>query len=157
MDLEVFKDAKTVDEAFAAAKRARAQCFQTYVDLHTTSGRSELLAPHGPEAAHSYANQINQALNSRGGFPEFMARKIEEVIGVPYGFFDQPYPAPELWLSEARAKRLMRKINSRGDAGREAIGKRNLEQVEQACLGKRGVSEDFYRRMVDRLLKIKPE
>lgn len=155
MDLEVFKGATSVDEAFAAAKRARAKCFRIYVDLHTTSGHKELLAKHGEAAAHSYANQINQAITSRGGFPEHMARKVEEVIGVPYGFFEQPYPPHELWASMARAKRIMARVISRGEEGRKAVGMRNLEQVEQACKGERGVSEAMYRRLMLKLAKLK--
>lgn len=154
MNLEVFEGASTAREAVDAGKRARQQRFSLYSDLHSPRGMRALLA-HLPEAeCHAMANQITQAMQAKGGFPEFLARKVEEATGLPFGYLDQPYPYSELRASLYRAKRLKRIADARGEAAPGAVGKRNFEQLEQACLGLRGVSEAFYQKTMGKLKKL---
>ena len=78
MNLEVFEGASTAREAVDAAKRSRQQRFNLYTDLHSPKGLRALLS-HLPEAeCHGLANQITQAVQAKGGFPEYLARKVEE-------------------------------------------------------------------------------
>ncbi|MDF2792268.1 MAG: hypothetical protein K0S85_21 [Pseudomonas orientalis] len=154
MNLEVFEGASTAREAVDAGKRARQQRFSLYSDLHSPRGIRALFT-HLPDAeCHALANQITQAMQDRGGFPEFLARKVEEAAGLPFGYLDQPYPYPELRASLARAKRLKRMADVRGGAAAVAVGKRNFEQLEQACFGLRGVSETFYQKARLKLKKL---
>lgn len=157
MNLEVFEGASTAKEAVDAGKRARQQRFSLYADLHSPKGIRALFT-HLPETeCHSLANQITQAMQDRGGFPEFLAHKVEEAAGLPFGYLDQPYPYPELRASLYRAKRLKRMADARGEAAVEAVGKRNYAQLEQACLGLRGVSEAFYEKALAKLKKLPRE
>jgi len=151
MDLEVFEGAETVEEAIAAAKQARMCRFLLYVDLQTDGKRLSLLSHYSPDEQHKYNNQINQAMNARGGFPEYLARRIEEVLGLPFGWLDQPYPISELRASRARAVRLLRRIEARGAAAATAVGKRRLEQIRDATKGERGVSKDLYEKVMKKL------
>lgn len=144
MNLEVFEGAESAKEAVDAGKRARQQRFNLYTDLHSPKGMRALFSHMTPEECHGFANQITQAQGAKGGFPEYLSRKIEEEIGLPYGYLDQPYPAEQLRASIARAKRLKRMADARGDGVVEVIGRRNYEQLVQACEGLRGVSETFY-------------
>lgn len=154
MNLEVFEGASTAREAVDAGKRARQQRFNLYTDLHSPRGMRALLA-HLPEAeCHALANQITQAMQAKGGFPEYLARKVEEATGLPFGYLDQPYPYPQLRASLNRARRLKRMADARGEAAQAAIGKRNFEQLEQACFGMRGVSQAFYDKARDKLRKL---
>jgi hypothetical protein len=151
MNLEVFEGASTAKEAVSAGKRARQQRFSLYADLHSPKGVRGLLK-HLPDAeCHALANQITQAMQDRGGFPEFLARKVEEAAGLPFGYLDQPYPYPELRASLCRARRLKRMADGRGPGVVVAVGKRNFEQLEQACAGLRGVSEAFYQKAIGKL------
>lgn len=154
MNLEVFEGASTAREAVDAGKRARQQRFNLYTDLHSPKGMRALLA-HLPDAeCHALANQITQAMQAKGGFPEYLARKVEEATGLPFGYLDQPYPYPQLRASLIRARRLKRMADARGETARTVIGKRNFEQLEQACLGLRGVSEAFYKKTLAKLKKL---
>lgn len=154
MNLEVFEGATTAREAVDAGKRARQQRFNLYTDLHSPKGVRALLA-HLPDAdCHALANQITQAMQAKGGFPEYLARKIEEATGLPFGYLDQPYPYPQLRASLCRAQRLKRMADLRGFAAAGAVGKRNFEQLEQACRGLRGVSETFYEKTRAKLKKL---
>ncbi len=157
MNLEVFEGAETAREAVDAAKRARQQRFNLYKDLHSPKGMRALLA-HLPEAeGDALSNQITQAAQAKGGFPEYLARKVEEAAQLPFGYLDQPYPYPELRASLARARRLKRMADARGAAAEAGIGKRKFEQLEQACIGQRGVSEAFYEKAMKALRKLPRE
>lgn len=157
MNLEVFEGASTAKEAVDAGKRARQQRFSLYADLHSPKGIRALFAHLPDTECHALANQITQAMQDRGGFPEFLARKVEEAAGLPFGYLDQPYPYPELRASLYRAKRLKRMVDARGESAPEKVGKRNFEQLEQACIGLRGVSEGFYQKAVAKLRKLPRE
>lgn len=154
MNLEVFERASTAREAVDAAKRARQQRFNLYSDLHSPRGMRALFA-HLPEAeCLALANQITQAQADKGGFPEYLARKVEEATGLPFGYLDQPYPYPELRASLTRARRLKKMADARGDASAAAIGMRNFERLNMACVGLRGVSETFYEKARKSLKKL---
>lgn len=154
MNLEVFEGATTAREAVDAGKRARQQRFNLYTDLHSPKGVRALFS-HLPEAeCHALANQITQATQAKGGFPEYLARKVEEASFLPFGYLDQPYPYPELRASLTRARRLKRMADARGEAVVVAVGKRNFEQLEEACVGLRGVSESFYEKARAKLKKL---
>ncbi|WP_085618779.1 MULTISPECIES: hypothetical protein [unclassified Pseudomonas] len=157
MNLEVFEGAETAREAVDASKRARYQRFNLYKDLHSPKGMRALLA-HLPQAeGEALSNQIIQASQAKGGFPEYLARRVEEASGLPYGYLEQPYPYPELRASLVRARRLMRYAKPRGDAAVVAIGKRKFEQLELACEGQRGVSAAFYEKAMKSLRKLPRE
>lgn len=102
------------------------------------------------------ANQITQATQAKGGFPEYLARKVEEAAGLPFGYLDQPYPYPELRASLVRARRLYRMIEARGREAVSIVGMRKTEQIKQACEGLRGVSEGLYVDSVKSLKKALP-
>jgi len=157
MNLEVYEGATTAKEAVDAGKRARQQRFSLYTDLHSPKGVRSLFAHLPHEKCLALANQITQAMQAKGGFPEFLARKVEEAAGLPFGYLDQPYPYPQLRASLSRARRLKRMADGRGDAAVEAIGRRNFEQLEQACYGFRGVSEEFYEKARKKLKKLARE
>lgn len=157
MNLEVFEGATTAREAVDAGKRSRQQRFSLYSDLRSPKGMRALFSHLSQEECHGLANQITQAMQAKGGFPEYLSRKIEEAVGLPFGFLDQPYPYEQLRASMARAKRLKRMADSRGEAAVVAVGKRNFAQLEQACLGLRGVSEAFYERALKELKKLPRE
>lgn len=155
MNLEVFEGATTAREAVDAGKQARQQRFNLYTDLHSPRGVRAMMGHLPEEERHKVANQIVQAQQSKGGFPEYLARKVEESVELPFGFLDQPYPYDELRASMVRAKRLRRMADDRGEAGATAVGKRNYEQLILACEGLRGVSQGHYEKMSSRLKKLK--
>ncbi|WP_122558470.1 hypothetical protein [Pseudomonas viridiflava] len=154
MNLEVFEGATTAREAVDAAKFERQVRFHLYTDLHSPKGIRALFSHMPEEQSHGLANQIVQATQAKGGFPEFLARKIEEAAQLPYGFLDQPYPVEQLKASMARANAAMSQAEQRGDAAREAIGKRNYDQLMAAQVGQRGVSEEFYERILTKLARL---
>ncbi len=151
MDLEVFEGCETVEEAVSAAKRARMVRFMLYVDLHANGNRRGILEGHDNKAKNKYANQINQAINGKGGFPEHMAKTVEEAVGLPFGWLDQPYPANELRASMARARRLLNRIEARDEAIRKLIGPKSMNMITGAAAGERGVSLDLYKRVLKQL------
>lgn len=154
MNLEVFEGATTAREAVDAAKSARQLRFHLYTDLHSPKGVRALFSHLPEEVCHSLANQVVQATQAKGGFPEYLSRKIEEAAMLPFGFLDQPYPGQQLRASLARAHRLMRMVEARGIETGPVLGKRNFEQLEKACAGERAVSEDFYRTARNKLKKL---
>ncbi|MFJ3487171.1 hypothetical protein ACIPL1_27695 [Pseudomonas sp. NPDC090202] len=154
MNLEVFEGATTAREAVDAGKQARQQRFNLYTDLHSPRGVRAMMVHLPEEERHKIANQIVQAQQSKGGFPEYLARKVEESVGLPFGFLDQPYPYEQLRASMLRAKRLMRFSDARGEGAPEAIGKRNFEQLQQATEGLRGVSLAFYEKTSAKLKRL---
>lgn len=145
MNPEVFEGCTTVDEACEAAKRERRQRFILYVDLRGDGNRLEMLS-HLPEAeARGFANQMSVAINDRDGIPERLARRLEWMLNLPFGWFDQPYPERELRASLMRAKRLTRRLE------REYLDKRfarsnklKIKQIAGAVEGERGVSRELY-------------
>lgn len=151
MDLEVFEGAETVEQAVAAAKRARMLRFQLFADMQSGGNRRALLAHHDDKAQHKYANQINQAINGKGGFPEHMARRAEEAVGLPFGWLDQPFPVNELRASRARAKRLLMRIVMLGDEAKQAVGPRTMDMIYGGISGERGVSRDLYAKVLKKL------
>lgn len=156
MNLEVFEGAETAREAVDAGKRARQQRFNLYKDLHSPKGMRALLA-HLPKAeGDALSNQITQATQAKGGLPEYLARKVEEATGLPFGYLDQPYPYPELRASLVRARRLFRMIEARGSEAVTVVGMRKTEQIKLACAGLRGVSEALYVDAVKSLKKAWP-
>ncbi|QLG96731.1 hypothetical protein HZF02_32965 (plasmid) [Pseudomonas yamanorum] len=157
MNLEVFEGAVTAKDAVDAGKRARQQRFNLYTDLHSPKGLRSLFAHLPHEKCLVICNQITQAMQAKGGFPEFLARKVEEAAGLPFGYLDQPYPYPQLRASVTRARRLKRMADARGEAAVTAIGKRNFEQLNLACSGFRGVSEEFYLKARKKLKRLPRE
>ena len=156
MNLEVFEGAETAREAVEAGKRARQQRFNLYKDLHSPKGMLALLAHMPNSEGVALANQITQATQAKGGFPEYLARKVEEAAGLPFGYLDQPYPYPELRASLVRARRLYRMIEARGSEAVSVVGIRKTEQIKLACEGLRGVSEGLYLDAVKSLKKALP-
>lgn len=149
MNLEVFESCETVEEAVAAAKWARFVRFQIFVDLNAEGNRRALLAGHEDKKKHNYANQINNAINSKGGFPEHMARRTEEAVGLPFGWLDQAYPRKEVRASMVRAKRILLRMRLAGldpadDESKKLLGAKPLEMILGAQTGERGVSRELY-------------
>ena len=149
MNLEVFESCETVEEAVAAAKWARFVRFQIFVDLNAEGNRRALLAGHEEQKKHNYANQINNAINSKGGFAEHMARRTEEAVGLPFGWLDQAYPRAEVRASRVRAKRILLRMRLAGldpasEETRKLFGMKPQEMILGAPNGERGVSRELY-------------
>lgn len=154
MNLEVYEGATTAKEAVDAGKQARLQRFKLYTDLHSTQGVRAMMVEMSPDESKALNNQLLQAQSANGGFPDYLARRIEESIGLPYGFLDQPYPPAQLRASIARAKRLQRMVEARGPEAVAKVGQRNCERLEQACTGMRGVSAVFYEKACKKLKRL---
>lgn len=154
MNLEVYEGATTAKEAVDAGKQARLQRFKLFTDLHSTQGARAMMADLSDDESKAMSNQILRAQSADGGFPDYLARRVEESIGLPYGFLDQPYPSAQLRASIARAKRLKRMVDARGPEAVTKLGQRNCERLEQACTGMRGVSAVFYEKALKKLKRL---
>lgn len=156
MNLEVFEAATTVEEAVLASHNERRRRFALYVDLKADGVRLNLFR-HLPEGElHTLSNQVSVACNDRTGITEKLARRLELVIGLPFGFFDQPLPKREVRASVARGTRLARKLNkynlSPEWAGRS---KSKIAQIMASPTGERGVSKALYQEAIEALRDVK--
>ncbi|MBD8671658.1 hypothetical protein [Pseudomonas lurida] len=159
MNIEVFEGATTVDEAVAAAQGARRQRLILYVDLKGEGVRLNLLTHLADKERKMFSNQLSVAINDRSGIPERLARRLEQVINLPFGWFDQPFPERELRASIARGVRLRRKLKMY-DLDHKFLrsSKLKMQQIQGAPSGERGVSKALYLQVVAALIpkKIKP-
>jgi hypothetical protein len=153
MNIEVFKDCKTVEEAVEAAQAARCRRLELYVDLHFDGVRMKALAAHSKANQNKFANQISVAITSRRGLPEKLSRRLEQVLGLPFGWLEQEYPESELLRSKARGKRLARKLRTHKFSSRFTHSN-YLEIISGAASGERGLSKSLYMRAVGHLVRL---
>lgn len=100
-----------------------------------------------------FSNQISVAINDRDGIPERLARRLEQVVNLPFGWFDQPFPERELRASIARGVRLRRKLKMYDlDKKFARSSKMKMQQIEGAPSGTRGVSKALYLQVVAALV-----
>lgn len=149
MNLEVFEGATTVEEAVVASYMERRRRFSLYVDLRADGVRLDLFRHLPEKELHTLSNQVSVACNDRTGIAEKLARRLEFVVGVPFGYFDQPLPERELRASLARGTRLVRKL-AKYDLDPEWAGrsKNKIAQVMASPTGERGVSKALYQQVV---------
>lgn len=152
MNLEVYEDATTVEEAVLAGHVERRRRFFLYVDLKADGVRLDLFRHLPEKERHTRSNQVSVACNSRKGIAEKLARHLEYLIGLPFGFFDQPLPERELRASRARGTRLVRKL-AKYDLDPQWAGssKKKIEQIMGAPSGQRGVSKALYQQVITAL------
>lgn len=154
MNIEIFEGCQTVEEAVTAAQAARRQRFILYVDLRYDGVRIKALSAYSEQEQVKFANQMSVAVNARGGIPERLSRRLEDVLGLPFGWFDQDYPERELRCSIARGVRLARKLRTR-DLSPEFKKAGRQEIISGAPTGERGLSKALYLRAVAHLVKKK--
>lgn len=149
MNLEVFEGATTVEEAVLASHMERRRRFYLYVDLKADGVRLDLFRHLPGKELHTLSNQVSVACNDRTGITEKLARRLEYVIGVPFGYFDHPLPERELRASLARGTRLVRKL-AKYDLDPEWSGrsKNKIAQVMESPTGQRGVSKALYLQVI---------
>ncbi|WP_219097760.1 hypothetical protein [Pseudomonas sp. UMAB-40] len=149
MNLEVFEGAMTVEEAVQASYQERRRRFYLYVDLKADGVRLDLFRHLPGKELHTLSNQVSVACNDRTGITEKLARRLEYVIGMPFGYFDQPLPEREVRASVARGTRLVRKLE-KYDLDPEWAGrsKNKIAQVMESPSGQRGVSKALYLQVV---------
>jgi len=149
MNIEAFEGCKTVEEAVEVSQQTRRQRFILYVDLRAEGVRADLLRHLPEDEQHKFYNQIGNAINDRAGIPERLCRRLEWIVGLPFGWFDQPFPQNELRASRARAIRLKRKIDTYGlDVRFAQSSKLKIAQSEGAVRGERGISKNLYQQML---------
>lgn len=159
MNIEVFEGATTVEEAVHAAQAARRKRLILYVDLKAEGVRINLFLHLPDKERHMFSNQISVAINDRTGMPERLSRRLEQVIGLPFGWFDQPFPERELRASMVRGIRLRRKLNMYDlDPKFVRSSKLKMQQIQGAASGERGVSKALYLQVLAALIpkKVKP-
>jgi hypothetical protein len=159
MNIEIFEGCRTVAEAVDAAQAARRRRFILYVDLRFDGVRIHALRAYSEQEQVKFNNQMSVALNDRSGIPERLSRRLEDILGLPFGFFDQDYPDRELRASIARGKRLAMKLRSHEFSARFRTASK-LEIISGAPTGERGLSKGLYLRAVAHLVprkKPKPE
>ena len=149
MNLEVFEGAVTVEEAVQASYLERQRRFYLYVDLKADGVRLDLFRHLPEKELHTLSNQVSVACKARTGITEKLARRLEFVIGIPFGFFDHPLPERELRASIARGTRLVRKL-AKYDLDPEWAGrsKNKIAQIMEAPTGQRGVSKALYQQVI---------
>lgn len=149
MNLEVFEGACTDEEAVQASYQERQRRFYLYVDLKAEGVRLDLFRHLPEKELHILSNQVSVACNGRAGITEKLARRLEYVIGVPFGYFDQPLPERELRASLARGTRLVRKL-AKYDLDPEWAGrsKKKIAQIMDSPSGQRGVSKVLYQQVI---------
>lgn len=149
MNLEVFEGATTVEEAVEASYMERRRRFYLYVDLKADGVRLDLFRHLPEKELHTLSNQVSVACKARTGITEKLARRLEYVIGIPFGYFDQPLPERELRASMARGARLVRKLK-KYDLDPEWSGrsKNKIAQVMDSPSGQRGVSKALYLQVI---------
>lgn len=149
MNLEVFEGAVTDEEAVQASYLERQRRFYLYVDLKADGVRLDLFRHLPEKELHILSNQVSVACRGRTGITEKLARRLEYVIGLPFGFFDHPLPESELRASVARGTRLVRKL-AKYDLDPEWAGrsKKKIAQIMEAPTGQRGVSKALYLQVV---------
>ena len=154
MNIEIFEGCQTVEEAVDAAQAARRHRFILYVDLRYDGVRIRALSAYSEQDQVKFANQMSVAVNARSGIPERLSRRLEDVLGLPFGWFDQDYPERELRCSIARGVRLARKLRTR-DLSPKFKTASNMEIISGAPTGERGLSKGLYLRAVAHLVKKK--
>lgn len=149
MNLEVFEGVATAEEAVFASYMERRRRFFLYVDLRADGVRLDLFRHLPEKELHTLSNQVSVACNDRTGITEKLARRLEFVVGVPFGYFDQPLPERELRASLARGTRLVRKL-AKYDLDPEWAGrsKNKIAQVMASPTGARGVSRGLYQQVM---------
>lgn len=149
MNLEVFEGVETAEEAVQASYLERQRRFYLFVDLKAEGVRLDLFRHLPEKELHILSNQVSVACRGRAGITEKLARRLEYVIGIPFGYFDQPLPERELRASVARGTRLVRKLE-KYDLDPEWSGrsKNKIAQVMNSPSGERGVSKALYLQVV---------
>lgn len=151
MNIEVFEGCQTVDEAVAAAQAARRLRFILYVDLRYDGVRIRALSAYSEQDQNKFANQMSVAVTARGGIPERLSRRLEDILGLPFGWFDQDYPERELRCSIARGTRLATKLRFYDLAPRFKKAS-VMDIISGAPKGERGLSKALYLRAVAHLV-----
>lgn len=151
MNIEIFEGCTTVEEAVDAAQAARRHRFVLYVDLRFDGVRIKALSAYSEKDQAKFANQMSVAVNARSGIPERLSRRLEDVLSLPFGWFDQDYPEDELRASIARGTRLATKLRTQKLPAR-FLTQSNLEIISGAPSGERGLSEALYSRAVAHLV-----
>lgn len=154
MNIEVFEGCRTVDDAVDASQGARRHRFALYVDLRYDGVRMKALSAYSEQDQVKFANQMSVAVNARSGIPERLSRRLEEVLGLPFGWLDQDYPEYELRCSIARGTRLARKLRTHKFSS-SFKNTSHREIILGAPSGERGLSEALYRRAVAHLVPLK--
>lgn len=151
MNIEVFEGCQTVDEAVAAAQAARRLRFILYVDLRYDGVRIKALSAYSEQDQNKFASQMSVAVTARGGIPERLSRRLEDILGLPFGWFDQDYPERELRCSIVRGKRLATKLRFYDLAPRFKKAS-VMDIISGAPKGERGLSKALYLRALAHLV-----
>jgi len=151
MNIEIFEGCRTVEEACDAAQAARRQRFILYVDLRFDGVRIRALSAYSEQDQVKFANQMSVAVNARGGIPERLSRRLEDILGLPFGWFDQDYPERELRCSIARGTRLATKLRFY-DLSPKFKTASKMDIISGAPSGQRGLSKALYLRAVAHLV-----
>lgn len=154
MNIEIFEGCQSVEEAVAAAQAARRRRFILYVDLRYDGVRIKALSAYSEQDQVKFANQMSVAVNERGGIPERLSRRLEDILSLPFGWFDQDYPERELRCSIARGTRLARKLRTHNFSAKFKTASK-LEIISGAPTGERGLSKALYLRAVAHLVRKK--
>lgn len=147
--------AKTGEEAYEAGKAARQQTLTLLIDIRGDGNRLFMAQELEGAELNAYTQRMHRAMGTSKGLGDRAARHIEELMQLPFGWLDQPYPSRELRASIARAKRIHRKIEKYGLLADAAKRMRNtkLVQVEAGRTGVRGVSRALYAELLGCLRK----
>jgi len=156
MNIEIFEGCTTVEEAVDAAQAARRHRFILYVDLRYDGVRIKALSAYSETDQVKFANQMSVAVNARSGIPERLSRRLEDVLSLPFGWFDQDYPERELRGSIARGTRLARKLRTHKLSPRFATIS-VMEIISGAPSGERGLSKALYFRALAHLVPLKKD
>lgn len=151
MNIEIFEGCRTVEEAVDAAQAARRQRFILYVDLRFDGVRIRALSAYSEQDQVKFANQMAVAVNARSGIPERLSRRLEDILGLPFGWFDQDYPERELRCSIARGTRLAMKLRFH-DLSPKFKTASKMAIISGAPSGERGLSKALYLRAVAHLV-----
>lgn len=147
--------AKTGEEAYEAGKAARRLTLTLLIDLRGEGNRLFMAGDLEGAELSAYTQRMHRAMVTDKGLSDRAARNLEELLQLPFGWLDQPYPSRELRGSIARAKRIHRKIEKYGLLADSAKRMRNtkLVQVEGGRAGVRGVSRALYAELLGCLRK----